>query len=255
MKPARSPVPAALALAAGLAGMAAAADVLALAGYRDWTATDGRKLHAQLLAVGPNAYTLKSRRDGRTYDIPLDRIGDADRQLVSAANAEVDRAKARCMADGAFRGLPDPSEAFWRVALALGRANELGELVAGAYRSSTGVIKLPARGFRRESDKSFLIEGEHVMVRIVVPQEGDSVQVSGEKLQVVRKTRVTESRSTWYGWEYDTRLKLLRRPICTRREVYQPTVGDAEPCKVAACAVEAVGVGNYLVFTLHVNFK
>lgn len=244
-----------LALAPALMAVAPAADVLALAGFRDWTAKDGKKLHARLVTVGPNHYTLKSQRDGRTYDIPVDRISDDDKQLVSAANAEIDRAKERCMTDDKFKGLPDPSEAFWQVAVSLGRMNELAELVTGPYRTSMGVIKLTARNFRRESDKSFLVEGEHVMVRVIVPGEADSVQVSGERLQVVRKTQVSETRSTWYGWEYDTRLKLLKRPICTRKEVYQPTVGDAEPYKVATCAVEDVGVGRYLVFTLTAKFQ
>lgn len=238
-----------------LLALPAAGDVMELAGYRDWKSNDGKTLKALLLKVGPNSYSLKSHRDGRTYDIPLDRISADDQKLVSDAGALLDSVKSKAESDGKFTTLGNPTEDLWQLIIALDRVTEFSQLVCGDYRSSSGAFSLTAKDFRRESNKSFIIVGEHIMARIVISAGPDTLLESGDKLHITRKLEEREVDYNYYtGWHYDRKLKVLRRMICARKSLFQPTVGTNAPYKILSCARETVGVGEYIVFTLQTQF-
>jgi hypothetical protein len=231
-------------------------DATKILDYRDWTSSDGKVLEARLLAVDARKYKLKSKKDGRTYEIPVERISDGDKKLVADAGAELDEIKEKCRrSDGEFGGFSDPSEKFWQLAEVLGRGVEFGQLICGSYSSTTSALSLTANGYRRESNKSFLIEGDHIMARITVTDPNDSLVESGEKLHLQRKTKVRSTKYSYYGSYYDTKLSILRVTLSEKGALFQPQVGMNTPLKIVSCARERVGVGEYLVFTLRADFS
>lgn len=233
-----------------------AGDVMGLTDYRDWTSNDGKKLNAKLIKIGPNSYSLKSKRDGRTYDIPIEKISSGDLEMVKTANKLLDDiAKKAVTPSGEFGTLGDCSEKFWRLVVALGRVPQFAQIVCGECRTSSGAFSLMAKDFRRESNKSFLIEGDGVMARIQTTAESDNIIEMGEKLQVTRKVRSRSTDYSYYGWHYDTKLDVLRQVLATRGTVFQPAVGSQAPFKLLGCRKETIGVGEYLVFTLHTQFS
>jgi len=55
-----------------------------LVAERTWTSADGRPLVATLLSVKNGTGTFK-RKDGKTFDIALDKLSDADRKVIEDA--------------------------------------------------------------------------------------------------------------------------------------------------------------------------
>ena len=61
-------------LAVGLASVTAE--------FREWTATDGRTLLAELVGVDDGKVTVKRRNDGRQFTLELDKLSEADQKWV-----------------------------------------------------------------------------------------------------------------------------------------------------------------------------
>jgi len=63
-----------------------------LVAERTWTSADTRTMIASLLAVKNGTGTFK-RKDGKTYELALDKLSEADRTVIAAAEKKASPAK------------------------------------------------------------------------------------------------------------------------------------------------------------------
>lgn len=76
---------------------------------RTWTATDGRKLEAELVSATATAVTVKNAA-GQTFTIPLERLSEEDRKWVQSNGAAQPGAKPGAPASPAASGPHKPIE-------------------------------------------------------------------------------------------------------------------------------------------------
>jgi hypothetical protein len=67
-----------------LLAAALATSLLALAEPREWTASDGRKLTAEVIAVKNGRVTLKRSPDNRVFEVPLDSLDTEGKEFLSS---------------------------------------------------------------------------------------------------------------------------------------------------------------------------
>ena len=204
---------------------------------RDWKSADGAALKAELVRLDGKKVSLKREKDGRVFPIPWDKLSKEDRDLIEAEAKKIDEMAVKAVDRYEyFVGLPDTDESVWDLAGRLDKHRVLWEAISQASwqasAAGTRLVKIAPKRMVREEEGQYLIEGEHITVRLVA-ESGYKINISGEKLVLISETN-------------------LKKTLAEKGKPFSPI---ARKDDLVECRFEKVGTRECLVMTLNASWS
>jgi hypothetical protein len=202
---------------------------------RDWKSLDGMSLKAELVRLDGHKVSLKREKDGRVFPFPLEKLSKEDQDLIASEAKKIDQMAVKAVDKHRyFVGLPDTDESVWGLAVRLDKHRVLWEAISQAsWQSSeagTRLLKITPKRMVREEEGQYLIEGEHVTLRLVA-ESGYKINVSGEKLILISETNV-------------------KKTLAEKGKQFSPFAWKED---LVECRLEKIGTREVLVMTLKVS--
>lgn len=194
-------------------------------------------MKAELVRLDGSNVSLKREKDGRVFPLPLEKLSKEDQDLIASEGEKIDQMAVKAVdRQRYFVGLPDTDESVWNLAARLDKHRVLWEAISQAsWQSSdagTRLLKITPKRMVREEEGQYLIEGEHVTLRLVA-ESGYKINVSGEKLILINETNV-------------------KKTLAENGKQFSPTARKED---LVECRFEKIGTREGLVMTLTASWS